>query len=85
MKSVKVLDDYIEAALKTARYEEIENGTKVYADVPDFRGAWADGKTRQEATKALRQVLRGWIELQLEQGGPLPKLKSVHKRQLSWA
>jgi predicted RNase H-like HicB family nuclease len=85
VKSFKLFDDYIDAALETARYERIENGTKVYADVPGFRGAWADGKTRQEAAKALRQVLKGWIELQLERGESLPKLKGVQTRQLSWA
>ena len=85
VKSFKLFDDYIEAALQTARYQKIENGTRVYADVPDFPGAWADGRTRNEATKTLRQVLRGWVELQLERGQSVPKLKGVQRPQLSWA
>ena len=85
MKSPELLDHYIEAALKTARYEKIESGTRVYTDLPDFPGAWADGTTRDEANRSLRQVLRGWIELQLERGHPLPKLKRVQTPQLSLA
>jgi predicted RNase H-like HicB family nuclease len=85
VKSPKLLDHYIEAALKTARYEKIENGTRVYTHLPDFPGAWADGNTRDEASKSLHQVLRGWIELQLERGHSLPKLKRVETPQLSLA
>ena len=81
MRSFKLLDDYIAAALKTATYEKIDNG-KVYAEVRDFPGAWADGKTRDDATKALRQVLKGWIELQLERGQQLPRSKGVQTPQL---
>jgi predicted RNase H-like HicB family nuclease len=79
VKSLKRFDDYIEAAVKTARYEKIDHGTRFYTDLPDFPGAWADGNTRDEASRSLRQVLRGWIELQLERGHPLPKLR-VFKR-----
>ena len=85
MRSFKLLDDYIDAALKNARYEKIDNGTKVYAELRGFTGAWADGKTRDEATKTLRQVLKGWIELQLERGQPLPRLRGVQTPQLESA
>jgi predicted RNase H-like HicB family nuclease len=85
VKSPKLLEDYIEAALKTAQYEKIENGTRVYAELPAFRGAWADGDTRSEVTRLLRQALKGWIELELERGHPLPPLKRVQTPQLSLA
>jgi predicted RNase H-like HicB family nuclease len=80
-----LLDHYIEAALKTARYEKIENGARVYAGLPNFPGAWADGDTRDEAERILRGALRGWIELELERGRPLPKLRRVPTPQLSLA
>lgn len=75
VKSFKILDEYIEAALETALYEAIEKGSKVYGELPAFRGAWADGRTREQAKNKLHQVLRGWIELQVEQRHPLPTLK----------
>lgn len=85
MKSCRILDDYIDAALATARYEKIEKGTSVYAEVPAFRGAWANGKTREAARSELRQVLKGWVELQLERGRPLPALRGVRTPQLTLA
>jgi predicted RNase H-like HicB family nuclease len=85
VRPFKLLDDYIDAAVKTARFEKIEKGTRVYAELPQFPGAWAAAKTRDEASKTLRQVLKGWIELQLERGQPLPRLKGVHTPQLASA
>jgi predicted RNase H-like HicB family nuclease len=85
VRSFKLLDDYIDVALRTARYEKIDNGTRVYAELRGFPGAWADGKTRDEATKTLRQVLEGWVELQLKRGQPLPRLKGVQTPQLESA
>ena len=85
MRSFKLLDDYIDAALRTARYEKIDNGTRVYAELRGFPGAWADGKTRDEATKTLRQVLEGWVELPLKRGQPLPRLRGVQTPQLESA
>jgi predicted RNase H-like HicB family nuclease len=85
VRSFKLLVDYIDAALRTAKYEKIDRGTRVYAEVRDFPGAWAEGKTREEAAKTLRQVLKGWIEFQLERRQPLPRLKGVQTPQLASA
>jgi predicted RNase H-like HicB family nuclease len=85
VRSFKLLDDYIDAALRTARFEKIEKGARVYAELRAFPGAWADGKTRDEAAKTLRQVLKGWIKLQLERREPLPRLKGVQTPQLASA
>lgn len=75
VKHFRNLEEYIEAALATARFEKIEGGKKVYAEIPAFRGAWADGSTQKEAVAELRDVLKGWIELQLERGQMLPAVK----------
>ena len=85
MKTFKNLDEYITAALSTARFERIESGRKVYADLPGFRGVWAEGRTRQEAAKELRDVLNGWIELQLERGSELPSVKGAKLDALTFA
>ena len=72
MRSFKLLDDYIDAALKTARYEKIDNGTRVYAELRDFPGAWADGKTRDAAAMdhdAVRRDDHGGSEDRREQRG----------------
>ena len=85
MNGYKTLEDYIEAAVVAARFERIEGGRKVYVEIPGFRGVWADGDTRQEAREQLREVLKGWIELQLEQGHSLPSVKGVRPAHLATA
>lgn len=85
MKSFKTLDDYIDAAVATARFEKIDGGHKVYAEIPSCRGVWAQGDTRQEVREVLRQVLKGWIELQLESGCELPTVKGATFRELTFA
>jgi predicted RNase H-like HicB family nuclease len=57
----------------------------VFVDLPSFQGAWAEGRTRKEAKDELRQVLRGWIELQVERNQPLPAVKGIRPPQLSLA
>ena len=85
MKTFKTLDEYINAAVSTARFQRIEAGRKVYVEVPGFRGVWAQGNTRPEAVKELRDVLKGWIELQLERGGELPPVKGSVLDALTFA
>lgn len=85
MKSFKTLDEYIDAALATARFERIESGQTVYAEIPAFRGVWAKGRTRQEVKRELRDILRGWIELQVERGCDLPSIKGVTFKELAFA
>lgn len=85
MKRFKRLEDYIEAAVATAQFERIEAGKKVYAEIPAFRGVWAQGRTRQEVREELRNVLKGWIELQIERGCDLPSIKGVAFKELTFA
>ena len=85
VKSFKTLEDYIEAAVCAARFERIEEGQKVYAEIPGFRGVWAEGHTRQEAKDELREVLQGWIELQVERGHSLPLVKGMRPAEIAFA
>lgn len=74
MKAFSTLEDYIKAAIATARYEKIEGGKKLFAEIPGFRGVWAEGRTREEVKSELGSVLKGWIELQLERGQSIPAI-----------
>lgn len=84
MKTFKTLDEYVTVALSTAQFERIEAGRRVYAELPGFRGVWAEDRTRQEAARELREVLNGWIELQLERGSELPSVKGVKFETLTF-
>ena len=85
MKSFKDIDAYIDWAISNARYEEIEEGKTVYAEIPGFSGVWASGSTREETAAELRQVLQGWIDLQLERNQALPEIHGIRPPQVSFA
>ncbi|HEC78068.1 MAG TPA: type II toxin-antitoxin system HicB family antitoxin [candidate division WOR-3 bacterium] len=69
-----MLIEYIEAALKKAHYEIINDRERYYGEIPGFKGLWATGKTLEQCRKNLREVLEGWILLSIQKRLPLPKL-----------
>ncbi len=59
-----MLDEYVDQAMQHARYERMEDGTYL-GTIPGYEGLWANGRTEQECSKALREALEGWIMLGL--------------------
>ena len=85
MKRTLSLEEYIAAAISMAVFEKIEDGKVIYAEIPGFKGVWSRGSNRQDVVKELRQVLKGWIELQLERGYQLPAIKGARLEELTFA
>lgn len=69
-----MLTEYIEEALKRARYEIIEDEEPFYGEVTDLPGIWATGKTLEECRANLKQTIEDWIILSIKKGLPIPKL-----------
>jgi predicted RNase H-like HicB family nuclease len=63
-----MFSEYIEAALEKAVYKTIEDEEPIFVSVPDLPGAWATGRTVEEARKELISVTDGWIALRLRMG-----------------
>jgi len=68
------LVEYIEGALKRARYEIIEDEEPYYGEVPELSGVWATGKSLEECRENLREVLDGWILVRIQKALPIPRL-----------
>ena len=66
-----MFNEYIDKAMQHARYEQIEDGT-CFGWIPGFKGVWANQPTEQECRKELREVLEGWILLNIADHTPLP-------------
>jgi predicted RNase H-like HicB family nuclease len=69
-----MLTEYIQEALKRARYEMIEDEEPYYGEVEELKGVWATGKTLEECRNNLKEVIEGWILLSIKKGLPIPKL-----------
>ena len=74
-----MLTDYIDRAMQHARYERIEDGTIFgsIADLPDFKGVWADADTVEACRDELRDVLEGWILLHSSDHTPLSSIEGL--------
>ena len=62
---------YIEAALGRAEYKKLSAGTW-FAEIPGFKGVWANGPTVEACRSELIEVLEGWILLKVRDRDPLP-------------
>lgn len=69
-----MIREYIEAAMRRARYELIQDEEPFYGEVPELQGVWASGKTLEECRQNLVEVVDGWILIRLARGLPIPPL-----------
>lgn len=70
--------EYIEAAMKEAEYEIIQDEEPYYGVIPSLQGVWATGKTLEECRRNLREVLEGWLVVRLRRGLPIPPVGQYH-------
>lgn len=72
-----MLSAYIQAAMRHAKYEILEDDTTFYGEIPEFQGVWANANTLEECREELQEVLEGWIVLGLRLGHPLPAVDNI--------
>ena len=71
-----MLTEYIQAAMRRARYEILEDHT-FYGEISGFQGVFANAETLEDCREQLREVLEGWIVLGLRLGHPLPVVDGI--------
>lgn len=73
-----MISEYINAAMKNAHYEIIEDEEPYYGEIPELKGVWATGKTLEECRDNLTENLEGWILVRNSQGMDIPTING-HK------
>jgi predicted RNase H-like HicB family nuclease len=68
-----MFSEYIEAALRRAKYETLENGTYM-ATVDGLRGVIATGETIEVCRVDLIEVIEEWITIRLKRGLDIPAM-----------
>lgn len=69
-----MLLEYVDAALRRAKYEIIQGEDPYYAEIRGLRGVWATGRTLEKCRQNLIEVLEGWILVRLSRGMQIPRL-----------
>ncbi len=71
-----MLTKYIQAAMRRATYEILEDGT-YYGEIEGFEGVYANHKTLLECQELLQEVLEGWLILGLLLGHEIPVIDEL--------
>ncbi len=67
--------EYIAATLEIAVYKTlIGEGEPIFVSVPQLPGAWATGKTLEEARRELIGVIEEWVFLGIRLGHTIPPI-----------
>jgi len=74
--------EYVNEALRRARFEKIEDDEPYYGEIPELQGVWATGKTLEDCRKNLREVIDGWLVVRLRKGLPIPPLGKYRVKEL---
>jgi len=69
-----MLLEYIQAALRLARYEILSDGGGYYGEVPQCPGVYANAGTLEECRDQLAEVVEEWVLFRIHKHLPLPTL-----------
>jgi len=68
--------EYCQKAIEKAEYKKLDDSTW-FADIPNFKGVWANGKNVEECRKELITVLEEWIVLKLRDNDLIPEVDGL--------
>jgi len=72
-----MLSQYIQAAMRQAKYEILSDDKSFYGEIPGFQGVYANAETLEDCREELVEVLEGWIFLHLADNTPLPVVNGL--------
>jgi len=74
-----MLTDYIEAAMRRAKYKLLEGDEGFFAEIPGFKGLWCSASTLETCRDELRAVLESWLLVKLRHDdGDLPVVNRIN-------
>ena len=73
-----MISEYLDAAMRRASYETINDPEPFYGEIPGIQGVWATGKTLEECRQNLLETLEGWLILSLQKGLPTQEWESAN-------
>ena len=72
-----MLTEYIEAAMKKARYEILSDDNTFYGHIPGFDGVYSNARDLETCRRGLREVLEEWIMLGISRHAVLPIVDGI--------
>lgn len=60
-----MLTEYIQAAMRKARYKLLDANGGYFGEIPGFDGLWATAKRLEDCREELQSVLESWLIIKL--------------------
>ena len=73
-----MLTQYIQTAMRQAKYKILPDDRSFYGEIPGFQGVWANAETLKECREELAEVLEEWILFRLSDKLPLPTVNRLN-------
>ena len=70
-----MLLEYIQAALRHAKYEILPDDGSYYGEIPECNGVYANAKTLEDCREELREVMEEWVLFRIHKNLHLPMIK----------
>lgn len=67
-----MLSQYIQAAMRQAKYEILADDGSFYGEIPSFQGVYANAETLEDCRNELAEVLEEWIFFRVSRNLSLP-------------
>ncbi|MEO5362559.1 MAG: hypothetical protein H7838_02905 [Magnetococcus sp. DMHC-8] len=80
-----MLSNYLQAAMRHARYEILADDHSFYGDIPTCDGVYANAPTLEACRDELAEVLEEWVLFRIHRHLPLPVLdgQTLHVQEVA--
>jgi len=72
-----MLLEYIQAALRHAKYEILPDDDSYYGAIPECPGVYAHADLLEDCREELREVLDEWVLFRVHRNLPLPAIDGI--------
>ena len=72
-----MLTKYIQAAMRRAKYEIVEDDGSFFGHIPELQGVWANASTLEGCREQLAEVVEVWITYRLAKHLAIPEIEGV--------
>ena len=72
-----MLLEYIQAALRHAKYVILADDGSYYGEIPECNGVYANAKTLEACREELREVMEEWVLFRIHKNLSLPLIDGI--------
>jgi predicted RNase H-like HicB family nuclease len=72
-----MLTEYLQSAMRAARYELLDEAEGFYGEIPGFQGVYAQAMTLERCREELASTLEDWLLFRISRQLPIPVVNGL--------